>query len=203
MAELFGLVMAGGGSRRMKRDKASLPFGPGTLLEHTLEVVQSVCNPVFVSCRENQWTLSAFPEIDRLPDATAWKDSGPIGGIITALHHRPGQACLVVACDMPFIDALFLKKLIARRDTSKLVTMVTSSEGKYLEPLCAIYEPSVLGALMEAHSKKQYALHRAVEDGGIGRVVAEDRLQLTNLNDRAAYEHALSLIKPVRGQTQL
>ena len=194
MDDLFGLVMAGGGSRRMHQDKASLPFGPNTLLEHTLNVVYQVCESVFVSCRENQWTVSEFADIERLPDGAEWAGCGPMGGIVTALQSRPGEACLVVACDMPFIDTAFLGNLIAHRDRTKCATIYTSGTEGYLEPLCAIYEPSAVPQLIASHKKRQYALHCVFEEGNVVRVATDDPQKLTNLNDKVAYQRALSLM---------
>ena len=79
--------------------------------------------------------------VDRLPDA------GPIGGILAALHAHPQAAWLVLACDLPFLDAATLQQLIAARDPRRLATAFRSSHDGKPEPLCAIYEPASLAAI--------------------------------------------------------
>ena len=138
-APLFGLVLAGGASTRMQRDKAAIEYHGQSQLHWTFQLLSHVCAATFVSVRPDQReepTRSGFPQIvDRLPGV------GPIAGISAAMQAHPKAAWLVVACDLPFLNETTLHHLVEHRDTSKLATAYRSSHDTLPEPLCAIWEP--------------------------------------------------------------
>lgn len=138
-APLFGLVLAGGASTRMQRDKAAIEYHGQSQLQWTFQLLSHVCAATFVSVRPDQReepTRVGFPQIvDRLPGA------GPIAGISAALQAHPKAAWLVVACDLPFLDDATLRHLVANRDVHKVATAYRSSHDGLPEPLCAIWEP--------------------------------------------------------------
>ncbi len=136
---LFGLVLAGGASTRMQRDKAALVYHDKPQLQWTYDLLLEHCTAAFVSVRPDQRlepTRAALPQIvDRLPG------SGPMAGITAALAEHPKAAWLVVACDLPFVDSATLGSLIAHRDPQRIATAYRSSHDGLPEPLCAIWEP--------------------------------------------------------------
>jgi molybdopterin-guanine dinucleotide biosynthesis protein A len=73
---------------------------------------------------------------------------GPAAGIRAAQLAHPEAAWLVLACDLPLLDAATLQHLIARRDPARLATAYRSSHDGLPEPLCAIYEPAAAPALV-------------------------------------------------------
>lgn len=139
-AVLFGLVLAGGASTRMKRDKAALAYHGKPQVQWAYELLSEFCAATFVSVRPDQRdepTRAALPQIvDRQPGI------GPIAGITAALAEHPKAAWLVVACDLPFITAQTLQHLIAQRDPQRVATAYRSNHDSLPEPLCAIWEPS-------------------------------------------------------------
>ena len=137
---LFGLVLAGGASTRMKRDKAALSYHGKPQLRWAFDLLSDRCSATFVSVRPDQRdepTRASLPQIvDREPGI------GPIAGITAALFEHPKAAWLVVACDLPFITAHTLQHLIAQRDPQRVATAYRSSHDSLPEPLCAIWEPA-------------------------------------------------------------
>ena len=144
-APLYGLLLAGGRSRRMQRDKANLEYAGQSQLARALALLEPLVTRAFVSVRADQ---SADPQraayaciADALPDL------GPIGGIHAALHAHPAAAWLVLACDLPFLDTATLQQLIAARQPLRLATAFRSSHDGKPEPLCAIFEPASCAAV--------------------------------------------------------
>ena len=139
-APLFGLVLTGGHSKRMQRDKATLEYAGLSQLARAVALLEPLVERCFVSTRPDQHgdaQRGAYPCIvDQLPDI------GPIGGIHAALHAHPRSAWLVLACDLPFLDAATLQQLIASREPQRVATAFRSSFDGKPEPLCAIYEPA-------------------------------------------------------------
>ena len=144
-AILHGLVLAGGHSKRMQRDKAGLEYDGRAQLARAVDLLAPLVSRCHVSVRDDQRgdpQRAAYPAIvDRIPDL------GPIGGIHAAQQEQPGAAWLVLACDLPFLDAATLQQLIAARTPQRLATAFRSSHDGKPEPLCAIYEPASAPAI--------------------------------------------------------
>lgn len=134
---LYGLVLAGGHSRRMGRDKALLEHDGRTQLEAAVELVAAVTEKQFVSTRPDQADDAVRGRFPQIVDRYA--DTGPVAGILSAMDEHPDVDWLVVACDLPNLDALTLRQLVAKRSRSRPFTAYRSSRDQLPEPLCAIY----------------------------------------------------------------
>lgn len=148
-AQLYGLVLAGGHSTRMGRDKAALRFDGRTQLERAFGLLEPLTARCFVSVRADQRddpVRAGFAQIVDAPDGPP----GPARGISAAQQAHPGAAWLVVACDLPLLDAATLQNLIARRDPARVGTAYRSSHDGLPEPLCAIWEPASAAPLAAA-----------------------------------------------------
>jgi molybdenum cofactor guanylyltransferase len=144
-AALYGLVLAGGASTRMQRDKASLAYHGGTQLDRAMSLVAEHVEQAFVSVRSAQ---SSEPIRARYPQIIDRREGlGPIAGIAAAQAEHPDVAWLVLACDLPFLDSATLRHLLWARQSQRQATAYRSSHDGLPEPLCAIYEPSSRGPL--------------------------------------------------------
>lgn len=136
---LAALVLAGGRSTRMQRDKAALEFAGESQLARAVRLVSEQTAETFVSVRADQRhepERARWPQIvDRLADR------GPAAGILAALEQRPDRAWLVVAVDLPLLDAATLAQLVRSRDPAALATAYRAADSGLPEPLCAIWEP--------------------------------------------------------------
>jgi len=142
---LYGLVLAGGRSTRMGRDKAALQYDGRSQLERAAALLTPLVGRCFVSVRADQQADALRARYAQIVDAVSVE--GPAAGILSAMQAHPGAAWLVVACDLPFLDAATLQHLIARRDPARPATAYRSSHNGLPEPLCAIYEPAAAAAL--------------------------------------------------------
>lgn len=140
MTTLLGLVLAGGRSRRMQSDKAALRYGRRPQLEQAFGLVAAVTDGAFISVRADQADepmRARFPQVIDGP-----LGEGPIAGIVAAQARHPEAAWLVLACDLPYLDAATLEQLLAGRDRSRIATAFRSAGDGLPEPLCAVYEPA-------------------------------------------------------------
>ena len=133
----YGLVLAGGESRRMGSDKALLVRDGQSQLAHIAAILDQVTDRVFVSTRGDQQDESERSRFAQIVDR--YEDIGPIAGILSALEEHPQADWLVVACDLPNIDEATLQFLIANRSREKPFTAFRSSYDDLPEPLCALY----------------------------------------------------------------
>ncbi len=154
---LFGLLLAGGRSRRMGQDKARLEYDGRTQMERGLELLGSVCEETLISIREDQIAPVGVAALsDNYPNA------GPLGGILTAFDYRADVAWLVIACDLPFLDREALAALVNKRTRADRVVYAYASALDGLpEPLCAIYEP-VFAETLRRHLAEQHFCPRRI-----------------------------------------
>ncbi len=144
---LYGLVLAGGRSSRMQRDKAALQYHGTSQLEWAVGQLRNHVERVFVSVRPDQTgdpVRSRFEQIVDVED-----NLGPVAGILAAQAKFPQAAWLVLACDLPFLDDATLGFLTRERASDRMATAYRSSRDRLPEPLCAIYEPASRAALAQ------------------------------------------------------
>ena len=144
--EMNGVVLAGGKSSRMRREKAFLPAeGTGfkTLLTRQVELLQEIgLSEVLVSLRRGM--ISPDPGLRVVHDPT--EGLGPLSGIVSAMLLAPERHLLVLAVDLGRIDAQFLRSVIARSSDSS--GAAPRALGRW-EPLCAVYPPHALASAEE------------------------------------------------------
>jgi molybdopterin-guanine dinucleotide biosynthesis protein A len=134
---LFGLVLAGGESRRMGRDKALLDHDGQSQLAFVIDLLGAVVDKVFVSTRSDQAADEERGRYEQIVDR--FENLGPVAGIMSALEEHPNVDWLVVACDLPNIDEQTIRYLLDRRSDTQPFTAFTSSHDGLPEPLCAVY----------------------------------------------------------------
>lgn len=151
LSPLKGLVLAGGKSRRMGRDKALLDFHGKPQAEVAAEMLAPFVEEVFLSCRPDQYAPELFPGITRLHDLE--DGLGPLGGILAAFARHPDAAWLVVACDLPLLTPAVLDQLVRARAPERAFTAFTSAYDGLPEPLCTVYEPASLPIIEAARAE--------------------------------------------------
>jgi molybdenum cofactor guanylyltransferase len=139
-APLYGLVLTGGRSQRMGQDKAGLAYGDEPQLERAMRLLSGFVQRAYVSVRADQAMDPLRARFAQIRDRH--QELGPIAGLVAAQAEHPDVAWLVLACDLPLLDAPTLQHLIASRATVRMATAYRSSHDGLPEPLCAIYEPA-------------------------------------------------------------
>lgn len=137
---LHGLILAGGASRRMQRDKAGIAYDGVPQLQRAYRLATPFVDRCFVSVRDAQRDdplRSQFPLI-----ADQLQDCGPAAGLLAAQEHDPLAGWLVIACDLPLLDEKTLATLVASRFTEGDATAYLSDTDGQPEPMCVIWEPS-------------------------------------------------------------
>jgi molybdenum cofactor guanylyltransferase len=152
-----GFVLAGGQSSRMGRDKALLPYGAVTLVEHVASQVAAAAGSATIVGGRERYGGMGYPVVqDFVPGC------GPLGGITTALRISKVPWNLIVACDMPAVTAEFLRGLFEEAERRGGVCLVPVSESGRLEPLCAVYHRDCLARLSDALNNNVLAVRDAV-----------------------------------------
>ncbi|MCL7474971.1 MAG: molybdenum cofactor guanylyltransferase [Methanosarcinales archaeon] len=143
------LILAGGRGRRMGfREKALLPVGNRTILEKTIEVLETVVDEVVVSVRDKiqQETLRGYTQdLDVVLDN--YHDVGPLAGILEGMKAAGGEYVFISACDMPYLDTRVVQLLFDRAQGHDAAIPVWENE--VLEPLHAVYRASPMAVETE------------------------------------------------------
>ena len=134
---VYGLVLAGGESRRMGQDKAQLKRGGQSQLAFVVGLLQDFIERVFVSARAEQQSEQERSRFEQILDR--YQNLGPVAGILSAMDEHPHADWLVVACDLPNLDAQTISHLLEKRSNDKPFSAYISSHDGMPEPLCAIY----------------------------------------------------------------
>ncbi len=109
LPRVSGIILAGGKSRRMGRDKAFLDFDGKPLIAHVIERVRALCSDVFIVAND----AAAFAHFDTRVVSDVYPGKGSLGGIFSGLQAAREEYALAVACDMPFLNDALLCYLIS------------------------------------------------------------------------------------------
>jgi molybdopterin-guanine dinucleotide biosynthesis protein A len=195
LAPVYGLILAGGVSSRMQRDKAALQYGGKTQLDRAFELASRHVARVFVSVRASQTDDPTRAQRPMIVDSVA--GDGPTVGIRSALAAYPEAAWLVLACDLPFLSDAALSQLLRERDAARVATAYRSAHDGLPEPLCAIWEPAAATALAAyqaggGHCPRKFLIRHATH-----LLEPLDRRALDNVNTPEEYARALAALDTV------
>src|SRR5690606_14996663 len=189
LTSFFGLVLAGGASRRMTRDKGTLRYHRDPQAVHAWRLLNDLCGRAYVSANAYQAAAEPYTDLPLIIDEGHYR--GPAAGLEAAWTHHPEAAWLTLAVDMPLVDRALLEELIAARDDNAPATAFRHEDGT-VEPLCTIWEPAARAPLLEQISSGDSSLRRFLETHGAACLVPSAPAKLRSINDAA--EHA-SLIE--------
>ena len=192
LAPLYGVVLAGGASRRMGRDKAALEYLGRSQVAIAFDLVSRHCQRAFVSVRPDQTNDPTRAALPQVVDQVA--GLGPIAGIAAAQAAFPEAAWLVVACDLPFLGDAAIARLVAARGAHGIVAYRSEHDG-LPEPLCAIYEPSTRAGILDAIAHDRRCPRKFVIASGVPLLEQADPAALDNVNTPQEFASAAARLK--------
>ena len=182
MYDIPCVIFAGGKSKRMKRDKALLPFGShNTLTEFQLDKFKPYFKNVYVSAKHS----SKFNfDADFIEDLEEFNESAPMIGLLSVFEQLGVDDIFVLSVDTPFFDIEHFEKLYKYIGN---YTIIAKSSNK-IHPLCAVYNREILQHLKIALQEKNYKLQEVFNKINIKFVEFDDEKIFTNLNYPKDYE---------------
>ncbi|MBI4115636.1 MAG: molybdenum cofactor guanylyltransferase [Candidatus Omnitrophica bacterium] len=130
--DLTAIILAGGKSLRMGRDKSFLNWNGKSLIEHMVENLKKIADDVIIVAKNRERFL--FLDIPIYEDLSPL--SSPLVGMYTGLSHTKTEFNFMVACDMPFVRSEVVRRLF---DSLADYDAVLPESLSGLEPLHGIY----------------------------------------------------------------
>lgn len=153
---ITAVILAGGKSSRMGRDKALLRFGDRTFLENMIRLVSPFVKTVLISSGNPEHARFGVPVIgDEIPDA------GPMGGLVSAGSHSDTDFIFLFSCDIPLLQPSVLQKLIGSTDPT--LDAVVPTHGGTTEPLCALYHRRTLELFRDRLQKGKLKMREVLD----------------------------------------
>ena len=197
-SDVSGVVLAGGKSRRLGRDKAVEPVGGEPLIARVIGRLTRVVGEsiVVVNKAERGGELPLPPSARVVTDL--YPGGGSLGGIFTGLKAARNEWVIVAACDMPFLNAeLFAHLLSLRSGYDAVVPMLDGRP----EPTHAAYSKACLPHMerrLEAGDLKIAGFFDTVRVRYLAQEEVEkfdpDRLSFFNINTQDDLDRALALV---------
>ena len=180
-----GLVLAGGKSTRMGRDKTQLVYHGKAQRNYVVEILENNLLQTFVSVAKDEKISTQEYIHDKFVDL------GAFGAICSAFQHDPNKAWLVVAIDLPFVTENLIKLLLKNRDPKKVATAIKGKSKEFVEPLITIYEPKAYPVLL-SYLAQGYSCPRKVLINSDVEIVEVDDDLIRNVNTPDEYQRALN-----------
>ena len=192
-----GIVLAGGLSRRLGRDKAVEPIGGEPLIARCVGRLSAVADEIIV-------VVNGIERGEQLPlpsncgvAVDVYADSGSLGGIFSGVSAMGNEWGVVVACDMPFLNIALLKHMLSLREGFDAVVPVLDGRP---EPTHALYSKACLPHIERRLQAGDLKIARFFDDVSVRYVSQEDvdahdpdHLSFFNVNTQSDLDRALAL----------
>jgi molybdenum cofactor guanylyltransferase len=195
------VVLLGGHSTRMGRDKGTLRYRPEmSAARQTVLLAAQVCDQVWLGVRPGQDVPGDVRDVPVLEDR--FLGFGPAGGILTALYRDPRRAWLVLSCDLPLLEEGDLQRLLeGRRPYGIATALAVPNEGDdgreeplLPEPLCAIWEPRGRSRILSFFQEGATCPRWILRSGGVHMVRSDNPRATFNANTPEEKEAARALL---------
>jgi molybdopterin-guanine dinucleotide biosynthesis protein A len=179
--EATAIIMAGGQSARIGRDKSMLPIDGEPMIKYVYERLCPDFDKVIVSADDAG--RYGFLGVEVVEDRVAGR--GPLMGIASALRASTSAVNFVIGCDIPEFDMRLVRRMVREvRDYDAVIPR--TGEGQY-EPVFAVYKKSAVDAIEEALTSGKTRVMEGLEGCKVKymEVAADERPR--NINTMADY----------------
>lgn len=194
---ITGIVLAGGLSRRLGRDKAVESIGGEPLISRVIGRLSALTNETVVVVNSEARGEELPLPMDAIAVVDIYADSGSLGGIFTGLTAASNDWGLVVACDMPFLNAGLMRHML---DLCPGYDAIVPVPDGYPEPTHALYSKTCLPHIERRLKAGQLKIAGFFDDVRVRYVGADEidcldseRLSFFNVNTPEDLSQALTL----------
>ena len=187
---LSAVILAGGKSSRMGRDKALLPFGEfSSLSEYQYIRLKPLFDKVYLSAKENKFEFEAEIIYD------IYKEYNPLNALISAFKTTKSDAIFMLSVDMPLLEIDSINSLIqAYKDNSGNYSSFSMASNLGVEPLATIYTRGLLDIAEDMYKECNYKMKNLIYSKENYKLYVK-KIETTNINREKEYKKVLNYLK--------
>ncbi len=160
-AEITAVILAGGMSRRLGRNKALEPLRGEPLIRRVIGAMREVASNIVVVANDDERVGELDLPSDVVPVIDEYPGKGSLGGIYTGLNAAPTDWSVFCACDMPFLNPRLYRALLDARGSRDAVTPVLNGRP---EPIHAAYSRACLEPIRRKLAANQLKISGFFDD---------------------------------------
>ncbi len=194
---ISGIILCGGKSKRMGKNKALLMLEEKHVIAYVIELLAQLCNNLLISTNSKDLD---FLKIKTVPDE--FQNIGPIAGILSALKQSKTDKNIILSCDTPFINKDIVKYMLAN---SKNYDVVLPVFNEHLQPMTGIFSKNIIPLIENEIKAGNFIPPRIFEKGNLNKLKIDKNLKgwhkhlFFNINNPTDYEKAKEIIKNISG----
>jgi molybdenum cofactor guanylyltransferase len=173
--QITAIILAGGKSSRMGRDKGLADYAGFPLVQYALDACMKITDTLLISTRNQEYRRFGYPLI-----ADNFQEIGPIGGLEAALSVSQTELIVICPCDMPGIHEDILAALLMKSQGVHAV-VAEDTYGK-VYPVLGVYNRSALPVIREQIELGEYQLTRLLQRLEAQTVVVDTAAWSQNIN---------------------
>lgn len=176
---MLGIILCGGQSLRMGRDKGLLTTEAQTWAQAAYNKIAALGVPVKISVNGDQHAAYSviFPDQDLITDDLSLPLKGPLLGVLSSHVQYPADDLIVLACDMPLMEPAVLKELYTDYERQPSFDAYIYTHDGEPEPLCGIYTSKALAKILTMHhngSLPKHSMKFMLEQLSVNPIAATD-----------------------------
>ena len=203
-SDVTAVILAGGMSRRLGRNKAVEPFQGEPMVRRVIHRMGKVASNIIVVANDDERVTELDLPDNVTPVIDEYPGKGSLGGIYTGLHSAPTEWAIFCACDMPFPSPQLYRALLSNRDANDAVVPVVDGRP---EPIHAAYSRLCLEPIRNKLTENQLKISGFFDDVTVHyftedkvRAIDPDLLSFFNINTQRDLEEANQIARNSAGQ---
>ncbi|MBK3519281.1 molybdenum cofactor guanylyltransferase [Carboxylicivirga marina] len=175
MEKLTGIVLAGGLSSRMGKDKGLIQYNGSALIEYSINALKPLCSEIIISSNNTDYSKFGYGVV-----ADEYKMTGPIGGLYSALSASDTDDVIMCPCDMPFVTNEIFEQVLNKKGDSSVAVIESMTHKVY--PTLGYFHKSCLPIIKQQIVKGQYKLQLLLKELKAQTILIDDTKALLNFN---------------------
>ena len=191
------IILCGGRSRRMGKDKGSLILNGKPMVLHVLDTVKDTADEIILVLRDQEQIEKYKPILkeENTPIKIVVdeiKDQGPLVGILTGLSQINSEYAQILPCDSPFISKEFVLKMFEIAENEEFDAIVPIWDDGHIEPLHSIYRKNVVDTIRDLIKNEKRNVRSLIDHLNVKYIdvgeLDESTMSFRNLNTINDYE---------------
>lgn len=163
------IILCGGRSKRMGKDKGSLLLNDKPMVLHVLDAIKDIADEIILVLRDNEQieiynAILNYKNMSLKVVADETKDKGPLVGILTGLSYINSDYAQILPCDSPFISKDFVLKMFELAKKDNFDAIVPVWDDGHIEPLHSLYKRSAIIIIEKLISKEKRNVSSLIKD---------------------------------------